>query len=208
MKTRPSQPRRQRGVVLLISLVVLVVMLAGALALTRDFTASLSVAGGLAFKRDLVNQSQRVLPRVLAELRAGGPLDTEAKRADHLAARNYSASILDSNAQGIPLALLDEAQFADVGAPANDIAVPEQAVTIRYLIDRLCSDTGPAQALGEAGCVTAPSEEAANWRSGSSSKRDILPPPPNVIYRVSVRVHGPRDTRAYFQTTLAAPSGS
>ena len=50
--------QRQRGVVLLFSLIALVIMLIVAVALVRSFNNSLFTAGNIGFKRDMQNQSE------------------------------------------------------------------------------------------------------------------------------------------------------
>ena len=47
---------RQRGVIMIITLIALIVLLISGAALIRSFDTSMLLAGNLAFKRDLVNQ--------------------------------------------------------------------------------------------------------------------------------------------------------
>jgi Tfp pilus assembly protein PilX len=61
------RPARQRGVVLLFCLIVLVILLAGGVAVVRSMNTSLTSAGNLAFRRDLVNQGERAVSAVLAK---------------------------------------------------------------------------------------------------------------------------------------------
>jgi hypothetical protein len=186
-------------VVLLFTLLAMVIMLIGAVALTRSFNSSMFMTGNLAFKRDLVNQAERAVAVVVADLQTGAlanPLD----RAADVPARNYSAERLATNEQGIPLALLADAAFGAVGMVANDIPVAGQGVTLRYVVDRLCVQPGTEIALGLAGCAIGPVPDA---RGGSASDPIVATQQPQVLYRISVRVDGPRSTQAFFQTTLA-----
>lgn len=199
-----SLPRRagtaQRGVVMIVTLLALVVMLIGAVALVRSFNTSLFTAGNLGFKRDLVNQAERAAAAALTQFQTGGDLDTLAERAASNTALNYSARVLATNAQGIPNALLGSTAFAAVAVAANDITVAGQGVTLRYVIDRLCNDVGSEVTLTSANCVVGPTPDA---RGGSASNFNGATLQPQVLYRVSVRVDGPRNTQAFFQTTLA-----
>src|SRR3979490_1993343 len=95
-----SVPTRQRGVVLLFSLIALVIMLIAAVALMRSFNSSLFTAGNIAFKRDMQNQSERAVDTVLTAFRTGA-LNTSTGRAASDSTQNYSAVMLASNAQGI-----------------------------------------------------------------------------------------------------------
>jgi hypothetical protein len=192
--------KAQRGVVMVITLLALAVMLIGAVALVRSFNTSLFTAGNLAFKRDLVNQAERAAAAALTQFDAGGALDTLDKRAANNTAVNYSAQTLATNAQGIPDALLGSTAFAAVGVATNDITVAGQGVTLRYVIDRLCNAQGNEVTLTSANCVVGPTPDA---RGGSASNLNGATLQPQVLYRVSVRVDGPRNTQAFFQTTFA-----
>lgn len=205
--TRP--PRRDRGVVLVFALIALVVTLIGAVAIVRSLNASLFTAGNYGFKRDLANQGERAA-RTVIDLFNTGALAADASRRLHNVPRNYSAVMLPTNAQGIPNALLaSDATFAATGTTANDINVAGMGVTIRYVIDRLCANTGLPD---PATCVLAASGEEAgtsgsdlfSGRAGGPAlagniSADIVQP----VYRVSIRVTGPRRTESFFQTTFS-----
>jgi type IV pilus assembly protein PilX len=196
--------RSQHGVVLLFGLIVLAIMLVGAAAMVRSMNTSMFNAGNLGFKRDMANQVERVVAAVSNEM-LGGSLGTEVIRQSHALARNYSATLLPSNAQGIPNALLSDSVFATVGTSARDITVSEQAITMRYVLDRLCANTGAANAThctmnndplsgGGGSRQQLGAATTTVQGSGASSQR--------VVYRLSVRVTGPRNTQAFFQQTV------
>ncbi len=67
-------PARERGVVLLFCLIILVVLLAGGVAVMRSMDTSLVGAGNLAFKRDLVNQGELAIAKAMREFQASGAL--------------------------------------------------------------------------------------------------------------------------------------
>jgi type IV pilus assembly protein PilX len=71
-------------------------------------------------------------------------------------------------------------------------------VTIRYVIDRLCTNTGNASILN---CVQSTGVPAG----GSGDHNTGVAPPSATVYRVSVRVDGPRGTQAFLQTTFTKP---
>jgi Tfp pilus assembly protein PilX len=189
------RPARQRGVVLLFCLIVLVILLAGGVAVVRSMNTSLTSAGNLAFRRDLVNQGERAVSAVLAKFASTGTL---ASATTDLPGENFKATKLDTNAQGIPKALLDDTAFATVGKASNDITDATAQVTIRYLIDRLCTDSGAATSTG---CV----QSAAAPSGGTASPTPPPAPPTATIYRLSLRVSGPRDTQVFVQSTFTKP---
>jgi hypothetical protein len=192
-------PRPQRGVVMLFGLIALAIMLIGAAAMVRSMNTSLVNAGNLGFKRDMTNQGERAVATAIDLLRTGA-LATEAARQSSSTAINYSAAILPVNAQGIPTALLSDAGFAAVGLATNDITLTDQAITMRYVVDRLCVGDGP-QAAGQCAMANDPKDQSGNARDGAITAEALLASD-RVVYRLSVRVIGPRNTQAFYQSTL------
>lgn len=200
-------PRPARGVVVVVVLLVLAVLLIGAAALVRSFNTSLATAGNLGFKRDLLNQAERAVPIVLAAVQTGG-LATSAARAADIGGQNYKASVLPTNDAGIPLALLSDTAFAAVGSTTNDLTLSDQGVRVRYVIDRLCSEPGLDSVLGADKCTLA-SSPAPTGGSASDPVRAEDPGGgfagalvPQVVYRLTIRVDGPRGTQGFYQTTF------
>jgi type IV pilus assembly protein PilX len=203
-RPHPLPRHRERGVILLYGLIVLAIMLIGAAAMVRSMNTSLVNAGNLGFKRDLTNQAERAAAAALARL-ATGALSAPASREALATGSNYSPTILATNAQGLPTVLLNDSTFTSVGVVANDISVPDQAVTMRWVIDRLCVNTGAPDASH---CTMANDPDPQNSNAsdinnavaGSSGGAGALAR--RVVYRVSIRVSGPRGTQAFFQTTV------
>lgn len=194
-----SRHAGQRGVTLIIALIALVVLTVGALAMTRSSDVSLRMAGNLAFKRDLVNQGERAIATALAELNAGG-LAAESTRNANRMASNYSATLLASSAQGIPNVLLSEAAFAAAGFSHADITDTSTGVTVRYVIDRQCSAGTGTYDIAACQAVTAkPPPKAGDGIKQDKTTGAVTRP----VYRISVRVTGPRGNQTYTQTTVA-----
>jgi type IV pilus assembly protein PilX len=188
---------RQRGVVLIFSLIVLLILAIGAVAVLRSVGSSLLSAGNLAFHRDLVNQAEQAVTNVMTEFKTNGPPLGGATTAD-LQAANYVSTALPTNAQGVPLALLDNTAFAAVATAANDIPGATPDITIRYIIDRLCTATGTASSPN---CV----QSTGLPTGGTANRNTAVAPPSATVYRISVRVDGPRNTQAFLQTTFTKP---
>ena len=72
----PRRPRsaRQRGIVLVFAMIALVIMLIGAVAMTRSMNSSQSMLGNIGFKRDLANQGELAVQLAMSAVRAGGLL--------------------------------------------------------------------------------------------------------------------------------------
>ncbi|QRF57574.1 hypothetical protein [Variovorax paradoxus] len=195
-----SKPRRDRGIVLLVCLIVLVVLMAGAVAVVRSMNTTLTSAGNLAFKRDLVNQGEQAAVKALALFGTGGSLSASGADTTNAPQFNYSAIRLDTNDQGIPLALLKDATFDTVAQASNNITRDADKVIVRYVIDRLCNSTGAAS---KSNCVYAPA--TTDVRGGSVQESARPPPPKSLVYRLSVRVDGPRNTQVFLQSSFTKP---
>jgi len=200
MNTLMHRPRaRQCGVILIFTLIVLLILTIGGLALVRSMQSSLFSAGNLAFRRDLVNQGEQAVANVMAEFGGGGILSTSAVTDGDLPSANYTSTALQTNPQGVPTALLDDTVFGTVGQPSNDIAGPANSnVTIRYVIDRLCNTTGVASS---ATCV----QSTGLPTGGTHNRNTAVAPPSATVYRLSARVTGPRNTQVFLQTTFTKP---
>lgn len=189
--------RAQRGVALLIALLALVVLMIAAVALVRSMDTSSLVAGNLAFRRDLTNHGERGIAQALQLLRTGA-LAAEASREAPSQANNYSPTIWATDARGIPNVLLDDDQFAAAGLTGADIVDAPAGVTIRYVIDRQC-EAGTA-AFDAARCVAQATKGDVGGTAHLAQKKpggELRP-----VYRISVRVTGPRGTQSFIQSTV------
>ncbi|MDZ7856161.1 hypothetical protein [Sphaerotilus sp.] len=191
-RRRPAQS----GFILLFTLVALVVVLVAALSLIKAMDVGLLQAGNLGFRRDLVNQAERGMAQAMARFGSTGALATEALRNAHAPTVNYSASRLATNAQGIPTLLLSDAAFTAAGMTGSDLTDSGNGVTVRIVIDRQCTAVGDI-AGNACALATTDGDRAADDRY-RQVRGEAQP-----IYRISVRATGPRNTQAYFQSTVA-----
>lgn len=187
------EPSSQRGVILIITLVAMVILLVSGIALMRSFDTSLLLAGNLSFKRDLINQAERGYSAATKALTTGGALGADATRQTDQLANNYSSTILASDSHGLPQMLTNDTLWTMTGA---DIVDNTTGVTIRYVIDRLCNTTGPSSVNT---CVF--TQNVVDVGGSIGIARPPLPSP--IVYRISVRVTGPRNTQSYSQITVS-----
>ena len=183
--------------VLIFALIALLIIAIGAVALLRSVDSSLLSSGNLAFHRDLVNQAEQAVSTVMTGFKTN-VIPPSGLTSTSSPASNYSASVLPTNPQGVPLALLDNAAFGLVGSAANDLAGATPDIKIRYLIDRLCTSSGGASSPN---CV----QSTGLPTGGTANRNTAVAPPSATVYRVSVRVDGPRKTQAFLQTTFTKP---
>jgi type IV pilus assembly protein PilX len=198
--TRMTRPRarRARGVIIIYTLIILVILTIGAIALLKSMSTSLFGAGNMAFRHDLVNQGEQAVSNVLRAFQPGGAMAVAGITNSNATGSNYSSTALAANAQGVPTALLSNTAFGTVGAAGNDIAGATADVNMRYVVDRLCNTTGPSTPTA---CVQA----VAGPPGGGSLQSSGLPPPTATVYRLTVRVQGPRNTQIFLQSTFTKP---
>jgi type IV pilus assembly protein PilX len=186
---------QQKGLVMIVTLLALVIMLLASVALIRSTDTNLQLAGNMAFKRDLINQVERAIPDIQTKFRTAAQLGTEALRGTSNAALNYSATILPStNNSGIPDALLDNTYDATNDIVPTDIS----GISIHYVIDRMCLATGNSDITK---CTLAATNADGPQCSAQGSCEQLSNSFP--VYRITIQATGPRNTVAYMQTTFS-----
>jgi Tfp pilus assembly protein PilX len=141
MKREPHHHRlaqrgrsRQRGVVLIFTLIVLLILTIGAVALMRSMNTALSGAGNLAFRRDLVNQGEQAVANVIKEFKTGD-LSTSASTLNNVPADNYSATMLDRmcSSTGTPTgSLCVQSSASPTGGTAGNTATVKPPTATVY----------------------------------------------------------------------------
>jgi type IV pilus assembly protein PilX len=197
MHPRVGGPRRQRGVVLFVALIIMVAMSLAAVALIRSVDTTSAVIGNLAFRQ------ASVLPANLAVEKAAAALFLDAdpagtgqiadKTAD-LLTQNYFAKLQPGeDVRGVPAPLKTKLLAQGLPGPAlSDNAGND----IFYVIERMCVDVGPAT---KQNCEL----RAPKLAAGGTVNEVTLPTPaPLPYYRVTVRVDGPQNTTSFVQAML------
>ncbi|MDP2229727.1 hypothetical protein [Methylotenera sp.] len=187
---------KQSGVVLFITLVALVIMLIASVALIRSTDTNLLISGSLAFKRDVVNQAERSMPSIRTKFTSGVLSTSASKQVNSIVNDNYYATIQPSSALGIPNVLLNTTTF-DVAMPNNNITYAGGGITIRYVIDRMCLATGE---ISPSNCTI--SKAGTDLGGGKKQILGKLSGEDGVVYRISLRATGPKNTEAFMQSTF------
>jgi hypothetical protein len=198
--------RAQRGAVLFIALIVLVAMTLASVALIRSVDTATLGAGNIAFKQSATQAAERAVAAAMAHFDpfSGPPgyFATLANANNHQSAQNYCASLLPTDARGVPLILLGTPATVDTNTKECDglalNPVTEIAATtgerLRYVIERLCTAPG---APSEANCNVTQVLPTGGTVGGGKPLGDTVP-----LYRVTVRVDGPRNTLHFTQAII------
>jgi Tfp pilus assembly protein PilX len=193
----PSRRAGERGVVLFVALIVLVVMSLAAVVIARSVFTGNRVAGNLAFQQSATQSADIGVETAVAwlEQNAGsvilnnsipaGPTRYLALRQDPDLPTNQSWENFWQN-QLLPF--------------VNPLPADAAGNTAAYVIQRMCNAPGdPATGIG---CNSSPIATAA---AGSSKGAGVIAliSTGQVYYRITVRVAGPRNAVSFVQAMVA-----
>lgn len=181
----------QAGVVLFFTLIALVAMTLAALALVRSVETSNMVAGNIALKQGAMQEADRMMNTAFACLDSGGSLLTVPLNDNNAVCNYYASFQADINSPfGVPDVLETKT------GTLNSLTGNRSA----YVIERMCKSAGAASIIN---CVQGPL-----GRAPPGEDTDIPPEPTlnQTLYRISVKVTGPRNTVAYTQMIMNAGS--
>lgn len=191
--------RHQRGVTLIVTLIILAVMTLGAIALVRSIDTSNLISGNLAFR-----QSATLSAEVGVETAVNWLEANRNSLANNAVAGGYLASW---GAQPGPLPGQSPAQtwqtyWNGISGGGRSLATDAAGNTVTYVIQRMCPTAGllsggPALA----GCAyTRTTACAGNTKVAGATTVGVCFLP---HYRITVRVLGPRNTVSFVQTVVA-----
>jgi type IV pilus assembly protein PilX len=186
--------RHQRGVVLFIALIVLVAMTLAGLALMRSVDTGNVIAGNLAFKQGLIQEAD-ITAEAAATTLFSGNLSGFAVTNNDVPGETYFATAQPTDSRGMPTALTDP-NF-DTNYPNNAVTDLATNTVRRYVIERMCNAAGAATTHNCSPSFVKTS--AAGGVLGSCPQGCFQFAP---IFRVTVRLDGPRNTVGYTQVML------
>lgn len=182
----------QRGVVLLISLIVLVAMTLAGVAMVRSMDTTLGIAGNMAFKQATVQGSDIGTTAAYTWLganSAGATLQASNTTNGYFATRPASEPDW-----------FNEASWGNA-AKINNLAPDAAGNRVRYIIHRMCTTAGAYNAVGNECALYYPTSGASTGGSmavGSTQFEGV----PQLFYRVTTRVDGPRNTISIIQVSV------
>ncbi len=203
-RTRAAAPRHQRGAILFIALIVLVAMTLAGIAMIRSVDTSLGIAGNMAFRQATLQGADRGVKAAfdwLAANSAGTTLQTTNNLVGYFSARTSSEPDWFDNANWTNSVSLAN-EFGQVGGA--DAA----GNVVRYLIHRMCNCADVAYNANCAGSTTANvcGLYYPATGSGAGGSMSVGSPVfvgiPQIYYRITTRVDGPRNTVSVTQVTV------
>jgi|SRR5450830_407418 len=195
-RQKSQAQKNQSGIVMIFTLIALLLLMLSSVALIRSTDTSMLIAGNLAFKRDLINQGETAISMIKTNFASGVMVDT-TKRQTNQTAQGYFATIQASDSNGIPTLLLNTSTF-DSTYSSNVITNSTSQITIRYMIDRMCLSTGAP----DSSVCSVTSLGAVKGGGSKDSGKSLGATIP--VYRISIRITGPRNTETFMQSSFTA----
>ena len=190
---KPSQeaqiPFRQSGAVLFFTLVALAIMTLAALAMVRSVDTSNLVAGNIALKQGAIMEADRIMNQAFSCMDSGGALTTLPDLNANNATCNYYASLQPDTTKPF-----DYPEVLEAAAYTEDAATRNRS---SFVIERMCTTAG---AWSEANCIVSPFGK----RADKSNRAELTLTAMQALYRISVKVVGPRNVVTYSQTVVSA----
>jgi len=203
MNPRTLTARRERGTILFVALIVLVAMSLAGIALMRSVDTNVLIAGNLAFRQGATAGGDWGVEDARAWIAGNAAIlndDMPAGASFYLANWQQNLDLIGNN----PDPLIADYNW-NSGNP-RDLGFDSAGNQVMYVIHRLCDTAGAPNvvqcvksSLSGAG-ADVPCAECSNTTQPSGGGN--VPPAASVLYRVTVRVAGPRNTVSFVQAVL------
>ncbi len=186
-ETYPLGYHAEKGVVLFIALIALVVMSLAAVALIRSVDTNTLIAGNLGFKQSATVSADSGVETAITWLNAN-----QASLTNDSTANGYYATST-ANAKTLANASTKLATGAGITSGTDN-----SGNSISYVIQRMCKNTGASNSTH---CLFGPPGEDTNAFSNCDASNPCLnaAASDSLMYRVTVKVTGPKNTVSYTQ---------
>jgi len=197
---------RQRGVVLFIALIALLVMSLAAVALIRSVDTNTMIAGNLALRQSALTSSDRGAETAMDWLEEKALANLADLDADNSAEGYYATYFptIDANGDGVTDDA-DDRLFAKSLVDNNgalDTADDGQGNKIEYIVQRMCLNPAPPANDATNKCMLGEPELGTSSKGvkDATEAGAIVSASQSPVYRVTVKVTGPKNTVSYTQT--------
>jgi len=186
-------PRQQRGIVVLIALIALLALGYAGTTLMRSVDATTAITGNVGLAQSATLGLDGAIEHAVAALFERATISDLA--SDDETQSYYASRQPQEDTQGIPYRLQQLANYADDGRLID----AGNGNVVRYLIERMCTASGPATPEG---CVLTPATDAPTPGTPATPE-----PSPVPLFRQTIRVDGPAGTTVFAQAWLADAPG-
>ena len=203
---RPGLPNRrmhagchQRGIVVFVALIAVVLMSLAAVGLMRSVHTNTMVVGNLAFRQAAQAMATSAVEKALYDMFAPTRTIADAELKSDDLTRNYLATYQFSDDQyGVPTVL--QGDLSAYPGAAQVITDSASGNTARYIVERMCRPGIAAEPLlMMKHCEMIPPKQSIGKET---ELKKGIPLPRIPYYRMTVRVDGPGNSVAYSQAML------
>ncbi|MEK9802837.1 MAG: hypothetical protein VW475_05455 [Curvibacter sp.] len=198
------QRHGQRGVVMMVALVILVVMTLAGIALMRSMDTTNLIAGNMAFKQAATHSADSGVETAIAWLEAnnaGSFLDNSNPVVGYSASTPNNAALPLGEAFWSGMAASGVCNLPMVGGVCSANPVPNASGnSMSFMIQRLCAATGNRNG---AGCSIVAGAIIASGNNEGAGEEQLTGQSTAVYYRITVRVVGPRNAISYVQAIVS-----
>jgi type IV pilus assembly protein PilX len=193
-RSAPRLPARQRGVMLIIALIVLVAMTMAGIAMMRSVDTATIVAGNIAYKQSTISGADQGLQAAYFWLTSNA-----------LGAKLHSDDVPYGYVSNVPTTEPDWMNNGSWGeALALNSGNPDAyGNVVSYVIHRMCPvrNCAPgATCIGNVNsCGTTPDSTLVTGEGIDMTKANFFSKPPMIHYRVTARAVGPRNATTVVQ---------
>lgn len=177
-----------------VALIVLIAMTIAGVAMMRQMSTGVSVAGNLAFKQNATSVGDLGIEKARDWI--VNPVNAAALDSDSSANGYYSSW----NGGATPAGSVEPKEFNWNDGSKLVTSDDGTGNEVRYIIHRLCKIAGKPPNESSQQCTD--SGKNVSVDKGGSSTPPTRPPQP--YFRVTARVLGPRNTVSYIQVVLAS----
>jgi type IV pilus assembly protein PilX len=191
--------KSQKGVVLFFALIALVAMSLAAAALVRSVDSGVLVAGNLAFKQSAILSAETGISKAYKYITENSAILNTQNAGGYYAAFNDALN-LTANA---------------TWSAANSIGVDKDIYDLsgnetRYIVQRMCREANVTKTEKAQKCLVGTGDAAAGSKGGKSEGGGAggggydfeTGGDDAIVYRVTVRVAGPKNTFSYLQAFI------
>jgi len=210
-----SQRTAQRGVVLFITLVVLVALALGALAMFRGSLGASMVATNVVYRQaalNLADNGVQLATAAIAAKAAAGQINADDSVNGYFSAipANEPASYSDAAiwSCGADAVCPTAAQVCNSNTACINEVNKGQGLTVYYKVHRMCTQANTAyngtSATGVANSCALTITVGSAGAPGASAAvgATVIAGNPKLYFRITTRVDGPRNTRTVTQTVV------
>ena len=194
-------PAAQRGVVLFIALMVMVVLSLAGIALVRSVDTFTTVAGNLAFRLASTATANLPVERAVHALFDGPPYLIPSRNSDYAGENYYSTLQVTLPESGTSIPAVLQGTYPPVAYPGGFRVLPKDAAgnEVRYVIERVCLPAAAGLEPTVATCDMAPPKQAT---ADQAMELDRITTGRVPFYRLTIRVDGPANTVTFAQAML------